>query len=258
MGRRLFDRLPRGVAPTAVADDLAAATMPHVDTLDGAVRAALAGAHDIAGTLFLGGPADFLAAQVIGALAPATAQAVRVRVRFGLPAEVGDALVRGDLDLAVVGAPVRQRGIEIEPLYIEQLVLVVPPPGRAGWYARPRRAPTNIADTLAAMPLVAYGDDLPLLRRYWRSAFGRRLRRDPAVTVPDLRSVVAACTAGMGITVLPRYLCERELATSELIELHTSTTPPTNQLSLAWRSGAVHHPRVAYVRDLLLAAPPGW
>jgi hypothetical protein len=40
-------------------------------------------------------------------------------------------------------------------------------------------------------------------RRYWRHVFGTRLGGQAAITVPDLRGVLAAVVAGAGITVLP-------------------------------------------------------
>ncbi len=91
---------------------------------------------------------------------------------------------------------------------------------------------------LSGVPLVAYAEDLPILRRYWRHVFRTRLTARPAVVVPDLRGVLAAVVAGAGATVLPRYLCEAELASGALVELLTPEDPPINTGFLVARAGA--------------------
>ncbi len=46
--------------------------------------------------------------------------------------------------------------------------------------------------------------------------------------MPDLRGVLAAVAAGAGVTVLPRYLCVRELTTGALVPLLDPEDPPIN------------------------------
>jgi LysR substrate binding domain len=101
-------------------------------------------------------------------------------------------------------------------------------------------------------PLVAYGENLPMLRRYWREVFGTRLTRAPAVVVPDLRGVLATVAAGAGVTVLPRYLCAADLADGRLQVLAEPELPPVNTLFLTWRDDT-QHPAAAAVRG----APAG-
>ena len=42
------------------------------------------------------------------------------------------------------------------------------------------------------MPLVAYAEDLPIVRRYWRTAFNKQAAREASLTVPNLHAVVSA------------------------------------------------------------------
>ena len=82
-GRELFERLPRGVAPTPVADELAARIAAPLDEL-----AAVAGPEPLEGArpepVHLAGPAEFLCTTVLPALAPLVAEGVRLRVATGL------------------------------------------------------------------------------------------------------------------------------------------------------------------------------
>ncbi|MEU0052390.1 LysR substrate-binding domain-containing protein [Streptomyces sp. NPDC006309] len=108
------------------------------------------------------------------------------------------------------------------------------------------------------VPLVTYAEDLPIARRYWRHVFGRRLSRTAAVTVPDLRGVLAAVAGGAGFSVLPRYLCQDLLASGALVALLEPEDPPINTSFLVRRPGACDNPDVARVHDLLLRAAPSW
>jgi DNA-binding transcriptional LysR family regulator len=142
------------------------------------------------------------------------------------------------------------------PLTDEEFVLVA----GAGWAARidRDRVARLGAAALRGVPLVAYAEDLPIVRRYWRAVFGTRPPGPAAVVVADLRAVLAATVAGAGATVLPRYLCADALASGALVALHEPEVPPINTLFLASRGGAEDEPAVAAVRRHLLTAAREW
>lgn len=253
-GRELFERLPRGVAPTAVADALAARVAAPLDEL-----AAVAGPDPaVAGRadpVHLAGPAELLCLRVLPALAPLVADGVRLRVATGLTEPLLDELRAGRHDLVIATTRPRGRTLVSAPLTDEEFVLVAAPV----WAERLGDRPAaDLPAALHSVPLVTYAEDLPIARRYWRHVFGRRLSSPAAVTVPDLRGVLAAVVAGAGFTVLPRYLCLPELASGALVALHEPDDPPINTGFLVRRPGAVENPDVTRVRDLLLGAGRTW
>jgi len=71
---------------------------------------------------------------------------------------------------------------------------------------------------------------------------------------PDLRAVRNAVIAGIGMTVLPRYLCAESLAAGTLIELVQPTGHPHNTLFPVWKGGIGPSARLDAVRGTLLAA----
>ena len=242
LGRPLFDRLPRGMAPTAAADELARRVAGPLDALD-AIALDPAVAEDLARAVHLGGPAELVCARVLPSLAPLVAAGLQLRVTLGLPDELAGALAVGSLDLMIATVRPRRRGLRAETLCDEEFVLV----GGAGF----------TAGQLDQAPLVAYAENLPILRRYWRTVFGTRLTRPPAVVVPDLRGVLAAVAAGAGVSVLPRYLCAAELADGRLRLLADPELAPINTLYLVSREGSQHAAARA-VRGHLLLAGRGW
>ncbi|MFB7830567.1 LysR family transcriptional regulator [Streptomyces sp. NPDC056056] len=252
--RELFERLPRGVAPTAVAHDLAARVAAPLDALAGATGQD-AEPRERAAPVHLAGPAELLCTRVLPALAPLAAEGVRLRITPGLTEPLLDELRAGRHDLVIATYRPRGRALTAVPLMDEEFVLVAAPVWAEFLGERPaERGPA----ALHAVPLVTYAEDLPIARRYWRHVFGARLSRSAAVTVPDLRGVLAAVTAGAGFTVLPRYLCAAELASGALVPLHLPDDPPINTAYLAQRPGRASHSDVDRVRDLLVEAGRGW
>ncbi|MFG6191041.1 LysR family transcriptional regulator [Nonomuraea sp. JJY05] len=241
LDRPLFDRLPRGVAPTPAADELARRVAPSLDALDGVVESELP--SDAA--VHLGGPAEFLCEEVLPMLAPLVSAGLRLRTTLGLSDDLLTDLAAGRLDLVISTIRPRVRGVHADPLYDEEFLLVAAP-SLALAEVGPRE--------LAAVPLVAYAEDLPIVRRYWRSVFGRRPAMAAQVVIPDLRGVLSAVRAGMGVSVLPAYLCRRDLAAGTLVTLADPDEAPINTGYLAVRSGALAKPAVARVRAHLIDA----
>lgn len=229
-GEPLFERHARGIRPTPRADDLAARLSGPFDALAAAVG------HDpahAAPPVRLGGAAEFLDAVAMPALAPLIADGMRVSVTAGLADDLLDRLRSGSLDIVVSSVRPRGRMLPASALYDEEFILVAAP----CWGIEPTPALTPAA--VASLPLLAYAADLPILRRYWRHAFGIRLQRDAALVIPDLRALAAAAVAGAGVTALPGYLIADELADGRLIALRPTDDPPINTLYAVRRPGAL-------------------
>ncbi|MDH6140576.1 DNA-binding transcriptional LysR family regulator [Kitasatospora sp. GP30] len=249
LGRELFARRARGVTPLPYADEFAAQLSAPLDQL-----AVFTGERPgpVAAPVQLAGPAEFLSTVLVGALAPLVADGVRLRVSTGLTDPLLEELRAGQHDLVIATQRPRGRVLHAEPLADEEFVLVAAP-----LFAE-RLAGRELPQALERLPLVSYAEDLPIVRRYWRHVFGVRLQARPALTVPDLRGILAAVLAGAGWTVLPSYLCRAELASGALRLLHQPDDPPINTAFLVTRPGQSANPHVALVHDRILAAVEDW
>ncbi|MFD7974430.1 LysR family transcriptional regulator [Streptomyces sp. NPDC059071] len=256
LDRELFERGPRGVAPTPYADDLAAQVAGPIDALATVADRGLDGAPPAPQPVHLAGPAEFLSLCALPALAPLVGEGIRLQVTLGLTDELLDGLRAGHHDLVVATQRPRGRALASVPLVDEEFVLVASPE----WARRigPGAVAADGPAALHDVPMVMYAADLPIARRYWRHVFGRRLTGEAAVTVPDLRGVLAAVSAGAGFGVLPRYLCRAELAAGRLTALLDPEDPPINTSFLVQRPGPPENPHVALVRDRLLRAARSW
>lgn len=224
VGFPVFDRGRSGVTTTPKGLELARRVAGHVDAIEDAVLLPDR-EGGTARAVHVGGAAEILSLKVVPRLPELIAAAnAPIRLTFGLAQELLDALVGGALDLVVSAVPPQREGITAVPFYDEEFVLVAAPI----WAGRD---PDEV-------PVVAYAENLPIVRRYWRSVFGRPPSRLQVVAViPDLRGIRDAVRAGVGMSVLPMYMVADDLRTGALIALDEPEIPPLNTLYLATRSG---------------------
>lgn len=243
LGYPLLERSPSGVRSTDRGAELAARIAAPVDAL----ASAAAGSEKIDGverTVFVGGPAEFLSEVVLPGLSGRLPAGIRIAARFGLAENLIDDLRAGTIDVLVSALPARGHDLSSEPIYDEEFALV----------AHPDLAPRG-ANALDSVPLLAYGPELPIVRRYWRSVFGRR-PDDLSVRVlaPDLRSLLRLTLDGAGMTVLPHYLVREHLSSGALVTLHAPDVAPLNTLYVATRrSRGRADPAIAMVRTMVAA-----
>ncbi|WP_448811183.1 LysR family transcriptional regulator [Agromyces bauzanensis] len=226
LGFALFVRTPAGVEATEKGAELAREVAEHLDAIeDSALLSGLSGVTpESPRALHIGGPAELLSELVLPRLDElADAARVPLRFRFGLADELLDLLASRALDLVVSAVRPRVRGITAVPAYDEEFVLVAAP----AWAGR----------EVDAIPVVAYAEHLPIVRRYWRSVFDRRPDQLELVAViPDLRGIRSAVVAGVGMSVLPRYLVDADLASGALVQLDEPEVAPLNTVYLATRA----------------------
>ncbi|GAA2979057.1 DNA-binding transcriptional LysR family regulator [Microbacterium terrae] len=259
IGEPLLVRSARGAAPTPAGDRLAAQTADAVDRLSAVWSQPRA---TVPSVVRIGGASDVVASRVIPALAelaadgPDGAGGLRLEFTLGLAPDLLAALADGDLDIVVSSVRTPLRGIRYRGLVDEEFVLVGSP-ALARTIDR-RRAAEDTARALVHLPLVAYDTDLSIVRRYWRSQFGDRPANPVAMVVPDLRGILAAVVAGVGISALPRYLADPAVAAGTVEVLHRPDEAPINTLHLAIAAGDAPTGVVGRVIDALVERARGW
>lgn len=226
VGRPLFRRLPRRMVATERGAELYTRIAPAVDALEQA-SSVLPALDDLPESIRLGGPVEFLSERVARGLADSP---FRWRFRFGQPPDLLAALENGELDLVVATQRLPARGLDWNPL-VDEALLPYGLPDRAC----PDLDPAAAEARLLAGPWIAYAADLPLIRRFWRHAFGHRPVIAPRFVLPDLRAIRGAVERGAGASVLPTYLAAEAAAAGRLTPLWTPPRPVTNQLWLVSR-----------------------
>src|SRR3954469_3137435 len=119
LGERLFERGPQGMVPTSAGHDLARRAAAPLAALE-AIFQPPAAQPALAGTLRLGGPADFLSTLALPALSPLIQAKVRLDITTGLAAELLAALSDDGLDVVISAVRPVGADLEYEALYDEQ------------------------------------------------------------------------------------------------------------------------------------------
>jgi DNA-binding transcriptional LysR family regulator len=236
LGQRLLDRSGRRVEPTEAglrlyrgAQRMLALEAQLVDEV------AAADGGDLAGTLSIGastGPGGTVVPRLLGEFQrrnPKLSVALSVHDTHRVIELVADRA----LELGVVGAAPRQRGVEFEPLFRDEVILACPP-GHA-FAGR-----TVAVDELRGEPLILMQEGAgvrQVIETELRRA-GTRLRDlDIRLELGLQESVKSAVEAGFGITFISRTAVEKELASGALGSARVAGLDPAREISLVRAAG---------------------
>ncbi|AFQ47778.1 LysR family transcriptional regulator [Burkholderia cepacia] len=245
VGKPLFVRHARGVMPTEAADELARAIGPMVDGLEMRMASYRSGGA-LGGTVHIAGPSDFLFSRIATGLAPLVSQGFRIRVHTGNRERIYALLNESTADLAITASLPDEHSHGFARLLTERFLLVLAPK-----LAR-QLGPHPTAEALAGLPLIAFDEDLPLIRPVWTERFQFAPTLQAAITIPDLRIIQELVIKGQGWSALPDYQCGAALAAGKLVSLLPVQDAPANNLYLVWNKASTRSPRIMHVRDFIL------
>lgn len=247
VGKELFIRKARGVEPTPVADDLALQVASHIDILEQKVASIRSGAFTDHGTLHLAGPAEYLSVVAGPALANLLqADKVSLAIHIGNKANTYKLIENDVAELAITASEPDGGLYEYQKLDRERLILVM---NRMQGKFIGSMAVT--AELLNQHKVVAYDEQLPLVRRYFSEVFNAQCKSPVAAICPDIRAISSIIKAGVGYSVLPDYLCKDGIAKGELVAV--GKPGPENDIYLVWKKGALRNPRVDFAKDVIMA-----
>ncbi|HAO9351989.1 TPA: LysR family transcriptional regulator [Escherichia coli] len=249
VGKRLFIRQAKGVTATEAADELARSVSPFIDGLEEKLSSFRSGSVR-GGTINLAGPPDFIHSRLGTVMAPLMKEGYRLRFHTGNKQRIYSLLHDGSVDLAVTASMPDDRLYGYAHLLTERMLLVHAPAMSEIIGSEPG------AETLASLPLIAYDEELPLIRALWASMFQRAPEMQATFTIPDLRIIRDLVCDGHGWTVLPDYHCDNDLKSGRLISVTPADLAPTNHLYLVWNKRTANNSRTAYVRDYILKTFP--
>ena len=238
LGTQLLDRSGRRVEPTEAGQRLyrgAQRLLALEEQIVGDVTSAEEGA--LAGELSLGastGPAAILVPQLLCEFQLRN-RGVRVALEVHDTQTVVDLVAERELELGIVGAARRHRGVRFEPFFRDEVILACPP-------GHPFGGRTVTLDELRIEPLIVMQEGAGVrqvvedeLRR-----LGSRLRDLDAPLVLGLQeSVRSAVLGGYGVTFISRTAVENDLATGALVEARVEGMDGTREISLVRGTGRV-------------------
>jgi DNA-binding transcriptional LysR family regulator len=236
LGQQLLDRSGRRVEPTEAglrlyrgAQRLLALEEVVLEEVAGESEGALAGRLELGSSTGPGGSVLPLLLCEFQAQHPDLTVALSV---FDTQTVV-DLVARRELELGVVGAARRQRGVVFEPFLRDEVVLVCPP-------GHPFSGRTIPLDELKAAPLIVMQEGAgvrQVIEDELREA-GVRLRDlAPRLELGLQESVRSAVLAGYGVTFISRSAVEADLAAGRLGAARVEGLEPVREISLVRAAG---------------------
>jgi DNA-binding transcriptional LysR family regulator len=238
LGAQLLDRSGRRVEPTEAgwrlyrgAQRLLALEAQLLDEIVAGADGALAGALSIGAST---GPAAIVVPVLLCEFQRRN-PGVRVSLEVHDTQTVVELVGERELELGIVGAARRHRGVRFEPFFRDEVVLACPP--------RHRFAGRTVAlDELRGEPLIVMQEGAGVrqvvedeLRR-----FGSRLRDlDVPLELGLQESVRSAVLGGYGVTFISRTAVEADLAAGTLAEARIEGMDGTRTISLVRGTGRV-------------------
>jgi len=253
LGTKLLDRSGRRVEPTEAGQRLYRAAQRML-ALEGQLLDELAGDDDVLrGELALGastGPGGTVVPVLLGEF-QRTNPELSVALSISDTNRVIEQVAERELELGIVGAAPRYRGVVFEPFFRDEVILVVPP-----GHAFAGRQVT--LDELRGEHLILMQEGAGV-RQIVEDALRRqgvRLRDlDVRLELGLQESVRRAVEAGYGVTFISRTAVEADLAAGRLAEARVEGLDATREISLASATGRartrVADAFVTFARELL-------
>ena len=231
LGRRLLDRSGRRVEPTEAglalyrgAQRMLALEGQLVDELHAGEGGELRGTLEVGAST---GPGSIVVPVLLCEFQREN-PGVGVSLSISDTQSVVDRVAERELELGVVGAARRHRGVVFEPFFRDEVVLACPPghrfAGRTVSLEQLRREPLIVMQEGAGVRQVIEDE----LRRA-----GTRLRDlEPQLELGLQESVKSAVAAGYGVTFISRTGIEADLAAGTLATARVKGLEPARQISL--------------------------
>ncbi|WP_437653557.1 LysR family transcriptional regulator [Sorangium sp. So ce1182] len=173
---------------------------------------------------------------------------VDVRIVLEARREPVAALLRGDLELAIVSSPVRDRALVVEPLFDDEWTVIVPP-------SHPLAArPYVTAVELGQEKLLAHDAPRSDVERLRELIASERAPMPLAARVPLTDTLVELAKAGLGVGLVSRWAVAPAIARGEVVGRRlTREGLPERWTAVYRRDAAARFPLARFVE--LLRAP---
>jgi len=236
LGRQLLDRSGRRVEPTEAGLALYRGAQ-RLLALEGQLLEELeaGGEGELGGTLEVGastGPGSTVVPVLLCEFQRAN-PGVAISLSISDTQSVVERVAERELELGVVGAARRHRGVVFEPFFRDEVVLACPPDHRFA-------GRTISLDELREEPLVVMQEGAgvrQVIEDELRRA-GTRLRDlEPRLELGLQESARSAVAAGYGVTFISRAAIEADLAAGTLALARVKGLEPARQISLVRSTG---------------------
>ena len=90
------------------------------------------------------------------------------------------------------------------------------------------------------------------LRRFWQLNFNKHPDFRPNYIVPNLNSIVRCLSSGVGLAVVPDFLCRKEIENGLIKLIWEGKIPLKNTLYFATRKKTMYQEEIALIKKIFI------
>jgi len=222
--RQLFERTPRKMVPTNSGHEL---YTKIADSFDWIVHIGEDFASkDKKQTLFtIGVPLEFYHDRLIYAIKNLP---FRLSLVFGTTVELARKLEKAKLDAMIATHKSTIPSVTHHTIFTESFYLLAP---------INMEIPVDYSRSwLIKQKWISYDAKLSIIRKYFQATYNIKPAISPTLICPNLHAILKNIEEGLGISVLPDYLCEKSLKEEKIVLLDKPNPPITNQLYFVYKT----------------------
>ncbi|KGO95013.1 LysR family transcriptional regulator [Flavobacterium subsaxonicum] len=175
-----------------------------------------------------------------------------VIIQFGEYTQMVENLEKGILDLIITPQMVPAPTVEYEAFSKETIVIVGGNTTDDATFNSilAQNDPETLEYWLKQQKWYGTTGDMEHLRRFWQLNFGKYPDFRPNYIVPNLNSIVRCLGSGIGLAVIPDFLCQREIDVGLIKLLWEGSPKLTNILHFASRKKTMYADEISVIKEI--------
>jgi len=175
-----------------------------------------------------------------------------VIIQFGEYPEMVSNLEKGILDVIITPQVVPSTQVDYEAFSKETIVLVggTTTDETAFNALLSQNDPEALEGWIKQQKWYGTTGDMEHLRRFWQLNFNKYPDFRPNYIVPNLNSILRCLSSGIGLAVIPDFLCHREIENGTVKLLWEGSSKLTNILHFATRKKTMYADEIAVIKKI--------
>jgi len=221
---KLFERTPRKMVPTNSGHELYTKISDSFDWIDQVSQNFIH--HDNKQTLFaIGVPLEFYYEKLIYMIDKLP---FRCHFVFGTTVELARLFEEAQIDVMIATHKIMVPSIVHHTIMTEEFWLVAP---------KDLEIPKNYSRSwLIKQKWLSYDAKLPIIRKYFQNIYNIKPAIAPTLITANLHTILKGVENGIGLSVLPDYICKNAINEGKVALVHKPEVPITNTLYFVYKS----------------------
>lgn len=239
IGRPLFTRLPRKMEPTESGKLLYAQIVEAIENLERVEAEFKKAILNKAPTIRIGSPSEIVSNYLVYHLKSIDCD---IDFVYGMADKLTEMLSANELDIAIVTKQLHTDiQLTYEPMHTESFIIVCNYQMDTNEFDQlvAEGKADNIEKWLKKQDWYTYGNNLILIRRFWRENFKKRPILKPRIVIPDNNALLEAISQGNALVVSSDLLGGKAIADQKVKVLWKGMSPTLNTVYMTYNKARI-------------------